>query len=56
MPGRSAGVREEGKTGSRDLSAGDPVGLRDKVSPSCFYVFLDGVPHGWSTDTCMYFL
>jgi len=31
VPGRSAGVREEGKTGSRDLAAGDPVGLREKA-------------------------
>jgi CCR4-NOT transcription complex subunit 1 len=34
LSSRNAGLRDDGKIGSRDMAAGDPVGLRDQV---CFF-------------------
>ncbi len=33
LSNRNAGLRDDGKVGSRDMAAGDPAGLRDQV---CF--------------------
>jgi hypothetical protein len=32
LSNRNAGLRDDGKVGSRDMAAGDPAGLRDQVA------------------------